>query len=50
LLRNRSEQFPDYKREVFEQILRWHFQLERQLDLRGGMRTLYFCRPRTGIS
>lgn len=50
LLRNRSEQFPDYSRATFEQNLQRHFHVERQQDLRGGLRTLYYCQPRTGIS
>lgn len=50
LLRNRSERFPDYNRESFEQALRQHFVVERQQDLRAGLRTLFSCRPAGGIS
>jgi SAM-dependent methyltransferase len=45
LLRNRSEQFPDYNPQSFEQALARHFTIVRQQDLREGLRTLYFCQP-----
>jgi len=50
LLRNRAEQFPDYNQQSFEQALNQHFATIRKQDLRGGLRTLYFCRPAGGIS
>ncbi len=45
LLRNRAEQFPDYNQAAFEATLCRHFMIIQQQDLRGGLRTLYFCRP-----
>ncbi len=45
LLRNRSEQFPDYNPHTFEQALARHFTIQRRQDLRDGLRTLYFCQP-----
>jgi SAM-dependent methyltransferase len=38
--------FPDYRREVFEKLLVERFEVERQLTLEGGTRTLYCANPR----
>ena len=38
--------FPDYRPEVFEKLLAERFEIERQLTLEGGTRTLYSAVPR----
>lgn len=38
--------FPDYRLEVFEALLAERFEIERQLTLAGGTRTLYSAFPR----
>ena len=38
--------FPDYRPEVFEKLLADRFQIERQLTLQSGTRTLYSAVPR----
>lgn len=37
--------FPDYRREVFEELLAARFRVERQVTLAGGTRTLYAAAP-----
>ena len=38
--------FPDYRREVFEKLLAERFEIERQVTLDTGTRTLYSAVPR----
>ncbi len=46
LLRNKPDQYDDYRQETFEQCLKQAFSLDRREDLASGTRTLYFARPR----
>ena len=43
LLRNKDDKYQDYSRESLEASLTRHFDIERQLDVNNGDRTLYFC-------
>lgn len=46
LLANKPEGlFPDYRREVFEELLAARFRVEKQVTLTGGTRTLYAAVP-----
>jgi hypothetical protein len=46
LLANKPEGlFPDYRREVFEELLAARFRVDRRVTLAGGMRTLYAAVP-----
>jgi SAM-dependent methyltransferase len=38
--------FPDYRPEVFEQLLTERFEIERRVTLESGTRTLYSAHPR----
>jgi hypothetical protein len=38
--------FPDYRIEVFEELLAGHFEIERREALPSGSRTLFFARAR----
>jgi hypothetical protein len=46
LLRNREDQYHDYRPEVFEACLREHFEIESTLDVNEGRRRLFHCRKR----
>ena len=43
LLRNKDDRYQDYSRESLEASLTQYFDIERQLDVNNGDRTLYFC-------
>jgi hypothetical protein len=46
LLRNREDQYHDYRPEVFETCLREHFEIESSLEVNEGRRRLFHCRKR----
>jgi hypothetical protein len=43
LLRNKSEQHPDYSRQAFERLLGSRFTVERRQEIGGGRRLLYYA-------
>ncbi|MFA6958676.1 MAG: class I SAM-dependent methyltransferase [Thermoanaerobaculia bacterium] len=45
LLLNKLDNYADYDRDEFERLLGLRFELLDRLELRGGLRTLYFARP-----
>jgi ribosomal protein L11 methylase PrmA len=45
LLRNKSEQHPEYDRQTFERLLRARFTVERQQEIGNGRRVLYYATP-----
>jgi ribosomal protein L11 methylase PrmA len=44
LLRNKEDKYWDYRRDYLEQQLERYFTIEERLELRDGMRQLYWCR------
>lgn len=43
LLRNKDDQYGDYRQDVFETLLGQHFNVEASRPLKGGKRTIYFA-------
>ncbi len=46
LVLNKTDQFDDYERSVFEDYLARHFETVDRKELSSGTRTLYHARPR----
>jgi SAM-dependent methyltransferase len=46
LLRNKHDQYDDYRPEVFEALLAEHFDVRDRQPLKGGKRSIYFALPR----
>jgi hypothetical protein len=46
LLRNKDDQYDDYRPEVFEALLSEHFDVRNSQTLKGGKRSIYFALPR----
>jgi hypothetical protein len=46
LLRNKDDQYDDYRPEMFEAALARHFDIQSQRPLKGGKRTIYFALAR----
>jgi ribosomal protein L11 methylase PrmA len=46
LLRNKDDQYDDYRRDVFEALLSEHFDVRDSETLKGGKRSIYFAVPR----
>jgi hypothetical protein len=46
LLRNKYDQYDDYRPEVFEALLSEHFELRDSQTLKGGKRSIYFALPK----
>jgi hypothetical protein len=44
LLRNKEDKYWDYTQEHLEEQLKRHFSIHEQIELREGMRQLYWCR------
>lgn len=47
LLRNKDDQYDDYRIEVFETLLSDRFDIRNRRTLKGGKRCVYFALPRT---
>jgi SAM-dependent methyltransferase len=47
LLRNKDDQYDDYRLEVFEASLSEHFEISARQTLKGGKRSIYFALPRS---
>jgi len=45
LLRNKDDQYDDYRPEVFEALLSEHFRIRDSQTLKGGKRSIYFALP-----
>lgn len=45
LLRNKDDQYDDYRPEVFEALLSAHFEIRENQTLKGGKRSIYFALP-----
>ena len=45
LLANKDDRYSDYDQDNFEQCLKNHFRIVKQLKLDSGTRTLYSCEP-----
>ncbi len=45
LLRNKDDQYDDYRPEVFESSLSEHFEIRDRQSLKGGRRSIYFALP-----
>ncbi|XSC43512.1 hypothetical protein ACF1BQ_037120 [Bradyrhizobium sp. RDT10] len=48
LLRNKDDQYDDYRPEVFEALLSEHFEIRESQTLKGGKRSIYFALPSNG--
>jgi hypothetical protein len=48
LLRNKDDQYDDYRPEVFEALLSEHFEIRDRQTLKGGKRSIYFALPSNG--
>jgi hypothetical protein len=46
LLRNKDDQYDDYRRDVFEAVLSEHFDVRNSETLKGAKRSIYFALPR----
>jgi SAM-dependent methyltransferase len=46
LLRNKDDQYDDYRTEVFEALLSEYFDVRDSRTLKGGKRSIYFALPR----
>jgi hypothetical protein len=46
LLRNKHDQYDDYRPEVFEALLSEHFEVRDRQTLKDGKRSIYFALPR----
>lgn len=46
LLRNKDDKYADYDQAVLERSLAEHFDIRERLELRGGLRQLYWCSRR----
>ncbi len=46
LLKNKANEYSDYTQENFEAILREMFTMVESQELKGGVRTIYFVRPK----
>jgi SAM-dependent methyltransferase len=46
LLRNKDDQYDDYRRDVFEALLSEHFDVRDSDMLKSGKRSIYFALPR----
>jgi SAM-dependent methyltransferase len=46
LLRNKDDQYDDYRAEVFEVLLSEHFDVRDSQTLKGGKRSIYFALPK----
>lgn len=46
LLRNKEDKYWDYSREFLEEQLSGYFDIAEQIELRDGLRHLYWCRKR----
>lgn len=46
LLRNKDDQYGDYRLDVFETLLAEHFDIRDSRPLKGGKRSIYFALPR----
>jgi SAM-dependent methyltransferase len=46
LLRNKDDQYDDYRPEVFEALLAQHFEIRESRPLKGGKRSIHFTLPR----
>jgi SAM-dependent methyltransferase len=46
LLRNKDDQYDDYRPEVFEALLSEHFEVRDRQTLKSGKRSIYFALPR----
>jgi SAM-dependent methyltransferase len=46
LLRNKDDQYDDYRPEVFEALLSAHFEVRDSQTLKDGKRAIYFALPR----
>ncbi|ANW05325.1 hypothetical protein LMTR13_05755 [Bradyrhizobium icense] len=47
LLRNKDEQYDDYRLEVFEALLSEHFEIRDRQTLKSGRRSIYFALPKS---
>jgi hypothetical protein len=47
LLRNKDDQYDDYRLDVFETLLSEHFDVRQSRPLKGGKRSIYFALPRS---
>ena len=47
LLRNKDDQYDDYRLDVFESLLADHFDVRQSRPLKGGKRSIYFALPRS---
>jgi hypothetical protein len=45
LLRNKDDQYDDYRLNVFEDLLSEHFEIRDSQALKGGKRSIYFALP-----
>ncbi|MCV0396422.1 MAG: class I SAM-dependent methyltransferase [Rhizobiaceae bacterium] len=45
LLRNKDDQYDDYRLDVFERLLAEHFDIRESRPLKGGKRSIYFALP-----
>ncbi len=43
LLRNKEDKYWDYRQAYLEEQLEKHFRIHRRIELRKGLRTLYWC-------
>jgi hypothetical protein len=46
LLRDKDDQYDDYRPEVFEALLSAHFEVRDSQTLKDGKRAIYFALPR----
>ncbi len=46
LLRNKDDQYDDYRPEIFETLLAQHFDIRKSEPLKGGKRSIYFALPK----
>ena len=47
LLRNKDDQYGDYRLDVFETLVAEHFDIRDSRSLKGGKRSIYFALPRS---
>jgi ribosomal protein L11 methylase PrmA len=47
LLRNKDDQYDDYRLDVFETLLWEHFDVRQNRPLKGGKRSIYFALPKS---
>jgi ribosomal protein L11 methylase PrmA len=47
LLRNKDDQYDDYRLDVFETLLSQYFDVRQSRPLKGGKRPIYFALPRS---